>query len=153
MQKRSGTGTHFQHGASGGFSLIELMIVIIILGLLASMVMPNIMGKGEEAKRKLVCIQMKNISETMKMFKLDNGVYPSTEEGLEALLKNPDPERYPNYARSGYFEGDNLPKDSWSNDFVYIGEGTSFDLISLGADRKEGGSDDAEDIRFSECKF
>lgn len=148
-----GSSMAFQARASRGFSLIELMIVIIILGLLASMVMPNIMGKGEEAKRKLVCVQMKNIAETMKMFKLDNGVYPTTEEGLDALLANPDPERYPNYARSGYFEGSNLPKDSWNNAFIYVSEGGGFDLVSLGADRKEGGSDDAEDIRFSECKF
>jgi general secretion pathway protein G len=140
-------------GLSGGFSLIELMIVIIILGLLASLVMPNIMGKGEEAKRKLVCVQMKNVAETLKMFKLDNGVYPTTEEGLEALLKNPDVESYPNYAVSGYFEGKNLPKDSWGSPFIYISDGSDFDLISLGADRKEGGEDEATDIRFSECKF
>lgn len=140
-------------GLSSGFSLIELMIVIIILGLLASLVMPNIMGKGEEAKRKLVCVQMKGVAETLKMFKLDNGVYPTTEEGLEALLKNPDEERYPNYAASSYFEGKNLPKDSWGSPFIYISEGNDFDLISLGTDRKEGGEDEAADIRYSECKF
>lgn len=140
----------FKH-SSRGFSLIELMIVIIILGLLASMVMPNIMGKGEEAKRKLVCIQMKNIVETVKMFKLDNGVYPTTEEGLDALAQNPDAERYPNYSKSGYFEEGKVPKDSWSGPFIYISEEEGFDLISLGADRKEGGSGDAADIRYSEC--
>jgi general secretion pathway protein G len=139
-------------GLSSGFSLIELMIVIIILGLLASLVMPNIMGKGEEAKRKLVCVQMKNVAETLKMFKLDNGIYPSTEEGLDALLKNPDEERYPNYSPSGYFEGKNIPKDSWGSPFVYISDGNDFDLISLGSDRKEGGEDEAKDIRFSECQ-
>ena len=142
-----------KRGFRRGFSLIELMIVIIILGLLASLVMPNIMGKGEEAKRKLVCVQMKNIGETLKMFKIDNGVYPGTEEGLEALVSNPDAEKYPNYARSGYFEENKLPKDSWQNDFVYIGLEGGFDLISLGADRQEGGSDDGADIRYSECKF
>ncbi len=141
----------FSRSASRGFSLIELMIVIIILGLLASMVMPNIMGKGEEAKRKLVCIQMKNIAETVKMFKLDNGVYPSTEEGLDALAENPDAERYPNYAKSGYFEEGKVPKDSWSSPFIYISEEEGFDLVSLGADRKEGGSGDAADVRYSEC--
>ena len=136
-----------------GFSLIELMIVIIILGLLASLVMPNIMGKGEEAKQKLVCVQMKNIGETLKMFKLDNGMYPTTEEGLEALTANPDEGKYPNYARSGYFEDKKMPKDSWQNTFVYINLDGGFDLISFGADRKEGGSGDAADIRYSECKF
>ena len=135
------------------FSLMELMIVIIILGLLASLVLPNLMGKGEEAKRKLVCVQMKGVGETLKMFKLDNGVYPSTEEGLEALLKNPSEEDYPSYAPSAYLEGKNIPKDSWKKEFIYINNDGDYDLISLGADRKEGGKDGAKDIRFSECKF
>lgn len=135
------------------FSLMELMIVIIILGLLASLVLPNLMGKGEEAKRKLVCVQMKGVGETLKMFKLDNGVYPTTEEGLQALITNPSEENYPSYAPNAYFEGKKLPKDSWKNDFIYINDGNDFDLISLGSDRKEGGEGDAADIRFSECKF
>ncbi len=136
-----------------GFSLIELMIVIIILGLLASLVMPNIMGKADEAKQKLVCVQMKNISETLKMFKIDNGMYPTTDEGLEALVKNPSESKYPAYARSGYFDEGKMPKDSWQNAFVYVSTDSGFELISLGADRKEGGSDDAADIRYSECEF
>ena len=138
---------------SKGFSLIELMIVIVILGLLASLVMPNIMGKGEEAKQKLVCVQMKNISETLKMFKVDNGVYPSTEEGLEVLIKNPGDDKYPNYSRSGYLDEGKMPRDSWQTPFVYITTEDGFDLISLGSDRKEGGSGDGADIRYSECKF
>jgi len=137
----------------GAFSLMELMIVIIILGLLASLVLPNLMGKGEEAKRKLVCVQMKGVGETLKMFKLDNGVYPTTEEGLQALITNPSEEDYPSYAPTAYLEGKNLPKDSWKTPFIYINEGSDFDLISLGSDRKEGGEDSAADIRFSECKF
>lgn len=144
---------HIVRGARAGFSLIELMIVIVILGLLASLVVPNIMGKGEEAKQKLVCVQMKNIAETLKMFKLDNGAYPSTEEGLEALAQNPDKTKYPFYSRTGYFEDQKMPKDSWRSDFVYINKDGDFDLISMGADRKEGGSDEYADIRFSECKF
>ena len=111
------------------------------------------MGKGEEAKRKLVCVQMKGVAETLKMFRLDNGVYPSTEEGLQALITNPSEEDYPSYAPSAYLEGKNIPKDSWKKEFIYINKGNDFDLISLGADRKEGGEDDASDIRFSECKF
>ncbi len=147
MQKFSYTSTR------GAFSLMELMIVIIILGLLASLVLPNLMGKGEEAKRKLVCVQMKGVAETLKMFKLDNGVYPTTEEGLQALITNPSEEDYPSYAPSAYLEGKSIPKDSWKKEFIYINKGNDFDLISLGADRKEGGEGDASDIRFSECKF
>jgi len=135
------------------FTLMELMIVIIILGLLASLILPNLMGSADKAKRDLVCIQMQGIEEVLDRFKLDNGVYPSTEEGLQALITNPSEEDYPEYDRRGYIKKKNLPKDSWKNDFIYINKGSEFDLISLGADRKEGGEDDASDIRFSECKF
>lgn len=135
------------------FSLMELMIVIIILGLLASLVLPNLMGSAEKAKRDLVCIQMKGVSETLDRFKLDNGVYPTTEEGLQALIQNPNEEDYPDYDVNAYIAKKNLPKDSWKNDFIYINKGNEIDLISLGADRKEGGEGDAGDIRYSECKF
>jgi general secretion pathway protein G len=133
------------------FSLIELMIVIVILGLLASLAVPNIMGKSEEAKMKLVCVQMKNISETLKIFYMDNGVYPSTNEGLEALVKNPDQNKYPNYANSGYIAEGKLPKDSWQNTFIYIQTDEGYDLISLGSDRKEGGEGSSADIHYSKC--
>mgnify|MGYP002713184941 CR=1 FL=1 len=136
-----------------GFSLIELMIVIVILGLLAAMVMPSLTGKGEEAKRDLVCVQMKSLyNGALDMFKLNNSLYPSTEEGLEALTKNPDEEKYPNYSKSGYLKDNKLPKDSWGNDFVYINDEGIVELISLGADRKEGGKNEAADIKMSECK-
>ena len=136
-----------------GFTLIELMIVIVILGLLAAMVMPSLTGKGEEAKRNLVCVEMKSIyNGALDMFKMQNSFYPSTEEGLEALVKNPDEEKYPNYSKSGYFKDNKMPKDSWGNPFVYINEDDSVELISLGADRKEGGKGAGADIKMSECK-
>jgi len=139
--------------ARNGFTLIELMIVIVILGLLAAMIMPSLTGKGEEAKRNLVCVQMKSIyNGALDMFKIDNSIYPSTEEGLDALVKNPDEEKYPNYSRSGYFKDSKMPKDSWGKPFIYINEDGSIELISLGADRKEGGKDEKADIKMSECK-
>ena len=135
------------------FSLIELMIVIVILGLLAAMVMPSLTGKGEEAKRKLVCVQMKSIyNSSLDMFKIDNSVYPQTSEGLEALVKNPDEDQYANYSSSGYFKDAKLPKDSWGRKFIYINDEGAIELISLGADKKEGGKDESSDIRMSECK-
>jgi general secretion pathway protein G len=135
------------------FSLIELMIVIVILGLLAAMVMPSLTGKGEEAKRNLVCVQMKSIyNGALDMFKINNSVYPSTEEGLNALVKNPDEEKYPSYSTNGYFKDGKLPKDSWGNPFIYINEDGNIELISLGADKKEGGKDEKADIKMSECK-
>ncbi|MEA3371125.1 MAG: type II secretion system major pseudopilin GspG [Campylobacterota bacterium] len=136
-----------------GFSLIELMIVIVILGLLAAMVMPSLTGKGEEAKRKLVCVQMKSIyNSSLDMFKIDNSIYPSTTEGLKALVENPDEEQYPNYSTSGYFKDGKIPKDSWGGKFIYINDEGSVELISLGADKREGGKDEALDIKMSECK-
>lgn len=139
--------------SKSGFSLIELMIVIVILGLLAAMVMPSLTGKGEEAKRDLVCVQMKSLyNGALDMFKLNNSLYPSTEEGLQALVSNPDDEKYPNYSKSGYLKDNKLPKDSWGNDFVYINDDGIVELISLGADRAEGGKDESADIKMSECK-
>ncbi len=135
-----------------GFSLLELMIVIIILGLLSALVLPNLLGKAESAKRKLVCIQMKNIEEALKSFKFDNGMYPTTEEGLEALLKNPDPEKYTNYAPTGYLESKRLPKDPWKHPYVYLNNGGEIDIISLGADGREGGEGEAKDITLKECE-
>jgi general secretion pathway protein G len=130
-----------------------LMIVIVILGLLAAMVMPSLTGKGEEAKRNLVCVQMKSIyNGSLDMFKVNNSVYPSTAEGLEALTKNPDPEFYTNYSTSGYFKDSKLPKDSWGSNFIYVNDGGSIELISLGADKKEGGENEAADIKLSDCK-
>jgi len=135
------------------FSLMELMIVIVILGLLASVVMPNILGKSDEAKQKLVCTQMETIKNSLRMFKLDNGTYPSTEEGIEALAKNPDEAKYKNYARGSYFLDAQLPRDSWGNNFIYLNEDGDIEIMSLGSDNKEGGKvDNGADITLSGCR-
>ncbi len=134
------------------FTLIEIMVVIIILGLLASFVIPNITGKSEEAKQKLVCIQMKSLGESLKMFKVDNGSYPTSEEGLQALIKNPNENEYTSYASSGYVEGKNLPRDPWNKPYIYLNNDETVELISLGADGKEGGKDEDKDKKLSECK-
>lgn len=124
------------------FSLIELMIVIVILGLLAAMVMPSLTGKGEEAKRDLVCVQMKSIyNGALDMYKIKNSVYPSTAEGLKLLTSD-----------DKYFKDGKMPKDSWGQEFIYINTDGKVELISLGADKKEGGKDEAADIKLSECK-
>jgi general secretion pathway protein G len=133
-----------------GFSLIEIMIVIIILGLLAGLVLPKLMNQAEGAKRGIVCIQMKSLNDTLKNFKLQNSAYPSTEEGIKALVTNPDPEKYKSYPDEGYLDG-NIPIDPWKNPYIYINDGGSIDMISLGADGKEGGAKDAADIRYSTC--
>ncbi|PLY08494.1 MAG: type II secretion system protein GspG [Arcobacter sp.] len=115
---------------------MELMVVIIILGLLAAFVLPNLVGKSEESKGKIVCIQMKSVGQALKLYKLDNSSYPTTDEGLNLLVEKK------------YFEDEKLPKDSWGNSFIYIQKEKSFDLISMGADKKESTEDD---IYYYKC--
>ncbi len=134
------------------FSLIELLIVIAILGLLVSFVGPALIEQFGKAKKDLTCTQMGGISRTLDMFKLDNGTYPDTDEGLEALVSNPDADRYPNYSTSSYFQKGKMPKDAWKRTFEYINNGNNFDIISLGADGKEGGDGEAADVYFSKCQ-
>lgn len=134
------------------FSLIELLIVIAILGLLVGLIGPALIDQFGKAKRDLTCTQMGGISQTLDMFKLDNGVYPSTDEGLEALISNPDADKYPNYSSTPYFQKGKMPKDSWKRKFEYISAGNDFDLISLGADGKEGGEGESADIYLSKCQ-
>ncbi|MBD3809337.1 MAG: type II secretion system major pseudopilin GspG [Sulfuricurvum sp.] len=135
-----------------GFTLIEIMVVIIILGLLSAFVVPNITGKSEEAKQKLVCVQMKSLNESLKMFKVDNGEYPTTEEGLKALITNPDPDTYTSYASKGYLEGKSVPNDPWNHPYIYTNIDDVIDIVSLGSDGKEGGKDEEKDQKLSECR-
>lgn len=136
--------------AKNAFSLLELLVVILILGILAAAVVPKVVGAGDKAKVDLVCVNMKGAANALKMFKLDNGMYPETEEGFEALQSNPDSDKYTNYASSSYLE--KLPKDSWGAKMVYIKTGNGFDIISYGADKREGGTDEYSDIKYTECK-
>jgi general secretion pathway protein G len=132
-----------------GFSLIELLIVIVILGGLVAVVAPGLMDSADQAKRDTVCLKMHDLEKRLDMFKLDNGMYPDTEDGFEALLSNPDSDKYPNYRAKPYLK--KLPKDSWKTPFVYIKKGDGIEIISYGADRKEGGEENAKDILFSTC--
>ena len=132
-----------------GFSLIELLIVIVILGGLVAVVAPGLMDSADQAKRDTVCLKMNDLGKRLDMFKLDNGVYPETEEGFEALTANPDADKYPNYRAKPYLK--KAPKDSWKSLFVYLKKGDDFEIISFAADRKEGGSDNGKDILFSTC--
>ena len=132
-----------------GFSLIELLIVIVILGGLITIVAPGLMDTADKAKRDTVCLKMNDLKKRFDMFKLDNGTYPDTEEGMEALLSNPDADKYPNYRAKPYLQ--KMPKDSWKTPFVYIKKGDDVELISYGADRKEGGEGNGKDILFSQC--
>jgi len=135
--------------SKNAFSLLELLVVILILGILAAAVVPRVVGAGDKAKRDLVCVNMKSAANALDMFKLDNGIYPETEEGFEALQTNPDSDKYPNYSSAAYLK--DVPKDSWRTKMVYIKTGNTFDIISYGADRREGGTDESADIKFTGC--
>jgi len=132
------------------FSLIELLVVILILGLLVGIVAPRVMQQGAEAQRKIACTQMASVKQALKMFKLDNGSYPDTDEGLEALVTNPDADKYPNYSTARYLS--KVPKDSWKTPLIYIKDGSEFKIVSFGSDKKEGGKDDGKDIIFPDCQ-
>ena len=132
-----------------GFSLIELLIVIVILGGLVAVVAPGLMDAAEKAKRDTVCLKMKDLEKRLDMFKLDNGVYPETEEGFQGLITNPDSDRYPGFRPTGYLK--KIPKDSWKTPFAYVKQGSAFEIISFASDRKEGGEDNGVDILFSVC--
>ena len=140
---------HHKKRLRKAFSLIELLIVIVILGGLVAVVAPGLMDSADQAKRDTVCLKMNDLKKRLDMFKLDNGVYPDTEEGFQALLQNPDADKYPNYRAKPYLK--ELPKDSWRTPFVYINKGDDVEIISYAADRKEGGEESGKDIYFSQC--
>lgn len=138
------------HQNQRGFTLIELMVVVVILGILAGLIVPRIMDRPEQAKRTKARIQMESISTALKLYQLDNGFYPSTEQGLEALVEKPDHGRVPNHWRGkGYLEKGKVPLDPWENPYIYIspGEHGDFDLISYGPDGVAGGEEDNRDIQ------
>ena len=132
-----------------GFSLIEIMVVMIIIGILAALVTPRLIQRADEAKVTEARIQIKNFETALRMYKMDNGFYPSTDQGLGALIVPPLTGEIPeNFREGGYLEKKSLPADPWDNPYVYIspGEFNDYDIISLGADGKPGGEKYAADI-------
>jgi len=132
-----------------GFTLIELMVVIVILGILAGLIVPRIMSRPEEARQAKAIIQIESLETTLKLYKLDNGNYPSTEQGLQALVEPPEVGNLPgNWREGGYLEKGKIPKDPWSNEYIYLSPGThgDYDIISYGADGEPGGEGKNKDI-------
>ena len=132
-----------------GFTLIELMVVIVILGILAGLIVPRIMGRPDEARRAKARIQIESLETALKLFKLDNGNYPTTEQGLQALVEAPAAGALAkNWRQGGYLEKGKVPKDPWDNDFVYISPGArgDYDLSSRGADGEPDGEGKNKDI-------
>ncbi|KAB7698510.1 type II secretion system protein GspG [Plesiomonas shigelloides] len=130
-----------------GFTLLEVMVVIVILGILASLVVPNLLGNKEKADQQKVVTDLVALENSLDMYKLDNSVYPSTEQGLQALVSKPVGTPEPrNYRNGGYIK--RLPQDPWGNEYQYLspGEQGEIDIYSLGADGQEGGEGTAADI-------
>jgi general secretion pathway protein G len=127
-----------------GFTLIELMIVVVILGLLATMVMPKILDKPEQARRTKAKVDLRSVQSALALFKTDTGRFPTTSEGLAALVANPG---LRGYGKDGYLE--RVPLDPWGNKYVYLSPGVhnkDYDLVSYGKDGEQGGTGDAADV-------
>ncbi|MBM7060886.1 type II secretion system major pseudopilin GspG [Pseudomonas sp. UL073] len=131
----------------GGFTLIEIMVVVVILGILAALVVPQVMSRPDQAKVTVAKGDIKGVSAALDMYKLDNHVYPSTQQGLEALVRKPSGNpQAKNWNKEGYLK--KVPVDPWGNPYQYLAPGSkgAFDLYSFGADGKEGGSELDADI-------
>ncbi len=131
----------------GGFTFIEIMVVVAILAILAALVVPRIMGRTDEAKRTAVKVQIKNIEGALQLYKLDNGVYPSTEQGLRALVEKPAVGVIPKkWKEGGYLP--KVPEDSWGNPYKYVSPSPrgDYEIISYGTDGEPGGEGVNADI-------
>lgn len=135
-------------GGDCGVTLIEMMVVLVIIATVAAIIVPNVIGRPDEARAAAVSADLRTIAASLEMYRLDNRTYPTTEQGLAALTAPPVTAPLPsNWAEGGYLP--NTPLDPWGNPFVYRapGEGGGFDLMSLGADGKPGGEGIDADLR------
>jgi general secretion pathway protein G len=130
--------------SNGGFTLIEIMVVIIILGLLATLVIPNITGYTEKAKREKARADIASLEGALELFRADNGFFPITEQGLDSLVIKPSTGRIPQkWMDGGYFKK-GIPLDPWGNRYVYFApgrRGEGYEIISLGSDGQESEDD------------
>ena len=130
-----------------GFTLIEVLVVVMILGILAAIVVPRIMDRPDEARRTAAKVDIQVLVQALKLYRLDNGSYPTTEQGLLALVQKPTTTPVPgNWKQGGYLE--RLPKDPWQGDYQYLYPGVKgeIDVFSLGSDHARGGEGNAADI-------
>jgi general secretion pathway protein G len=132
-----------------GFTFIEIMVVVAILAILAALVVPRIMGRTDDAKRTAAKVQIRNIEGALQLYKLDNGVYPSTEQGLKALIEKPSVGVVPKkWKLGGYLQ--KLPEDPWGNPYKYLSPAPAqrgdYEIMSLGTDGETGGEGVNADI-------
>lgn len=135
---------HERRNKQAGFSLIELIVVLVILGLLATIVGPKVMDRMKGAKREIAKVQIAEIEQALELFSFDVGHFPQGNEGLQALIANPGGDQW----KGPYLKKGAVPKDPWSREYVYRcpGQHGDYDLYSLGADGQEGGEGDNADV-------
>jgi len=132
-----------------GFTLIEVMVVVVILGLLAAIIVPKVMSRPDEARAVAAKADIAALTQALKLYRLDNTAYPSTEQGLQALVARPAAQPIPvNWKQGGYV--DRLPKDPWGREYLYLNPGVhgEIDVFSLGADGQPGGEGTSGDIYY-----
>lgn len=135
-------GPRQQHG----FTLIEIMVVVIILGILAAIVAPNVIGRVDDAQITKAKTEIRNLESSLKFYRLDNFAYPTTEQGLEALASKPADPNIKNWKSGGYIP--RVPNDPWGNSYLYLNPGTNgeIDIYTLGRDGQPGGEGVDADI-------
>ena len=142
-QKRPRPAARRVLGRQRGMTLIEIMVVVIILGTIASLVAVNVMSRMEDARIQLAKVQMSNIKSALDLFKLDSGFYPDSEQGLNALVMPPTTGRQPNnYHPGGYLKDSKIPLDPWGNPYGYVSQGGMIQIFSNGPDGQPGTADD-----------
>ena len=138
----------FSKRSARGFTLIEIMVVVIILGVLAALVVPRVMGRTDDAKLAAAKADIASIMQALKLYRLDNGRYPTTDQGLQALLTRPTTEPVPsNWKQGGYLELSTVPVDPWGEPYKFLNPGVrgEIDVFSLGRDRANGGEPSTPD--------
>lgn len=132
-----------------GFTLIEIMVVLVIIAILGALVAPQILGRVDEARVTATRQDIRTLGTALDMYRLDNFRYPTTAQGLEALVLQPDDPSIRNWRAGGYLKSTTVPKDPWGNEYVYLEPGTrggAYDLYSLGADGRAGGEGNDADL-------
>ena len=138
-----------------GLTLIEILVVLTILGIMATLIIPRVMGRPEQARRVQAKVQIESMETALKLYKLDNGYYPTTEQGLQALVEPPTVGQLPRaWREGGYLEKGKVPKDPWGEEYVYLSPGVydDYDLSSYGPDKEPGGEGDDADVNSWELE-
>ena len=132
-----------------GFTLIEIMMVVVIIGIVVAILVPNLMGRDDKARIQAEQASLRGVAQALEIYKMDNRRYPTTEQGLEALVAKPDGFPEPkNWGPDPYLR--KYPLDRWDNEYVYTSDGRGFDLKSLGADGTDGGDGVDSDISYAD---